>query len=344
MSKVVYLLGAGASYGKRNMDEPVNSPKRIMEGLPVVNEICDELDVVINELKNVNTNKNIKYTLRGQEHSYASMINELVEGLGWLRDQASNHATIDTYAKKLHLKGNIDDYGKLKFFLTTFFLIEQSIHKIDKRYDTFYANILDKNSNIPDDVYIMTWNYDNQLDIAYRDYKNEPLPVLDPKEKNSEVKQTKVFKINGSANYYNVNRIDASIHFKDDLDTLLNRICNQICIANNYSRSWSGGTNDLMFAWENDAFEKYKEHLFGNILDTRVLVIIGYTFPFFNREIDREIFLNMPNLEQIYIQDPCAESVKDSLYSVLTDKQRERIYTSIKLIKSTTNFFLPHEL
>ena len=90
--------------------------------------------------------------------------------------------------------------------------------------------------------------------------------------------------------------------------------------------------------------QKYKEHLFGNILDTRVLVIIGYTFPFFNREIDREIFLNMPNLEQIYIQDPCAESVKDSLYSVLTDKQRERIYTSIKLIKSTTNFFLPHEL
>ena len=42
MSKVVYLLGAGASYGKRNQEEPKNSPKRIVEGLPVVNEIDDE--------------------------------------------------------------------------------------------------------------------------------------------------------------------------------------------------------------------------------------------------------------------------------------------------------------
>jgi hypothetical protein len=30
MSKIVYLLGAGASYGKRNEGEPKNSPKRIV--------------------------------------------------------------------------------------------------------------------------------------------------------------------------------------------------------------------------------------------------------------------------------------------------------------------------
>ena len=47
MSKIVYLLGAGASYGKRNEEEPKDSPKRISEGLPIVNEIDDELGIVI---------------------------------------------------------------------------------------------------------------------------------------------------------------------------------------------------------------------------------------------------------------------------------------------------------
>ena len=38
MSKVVYLLGAGASYGKRS-DAPAElGASRIKEGLPVVNE------------------------------------------------------------------------------------------------------------------------------------------------------------------------------------------------------------------------------------------------------------------------------------------------------------------
>ena len=52
MSKIVYLLGAEASYGKRNEEEPKDSIKRIVEGLPVVNEIDDELGIVIDWVKN----------------------------------------------------------------------------------------------------------------------------------------------------------------------------------------------------------------------------------------------------------------------------------------------------
>ena len=46
MSKIVYLLGAGASYGTRDKD----NKKRILTGIPVVNEIKVELENLIDLL------------------------------------------------------------------------------------------------------------------------------------------------------------------------------------------------------------------------------------------------------------------------------------------------------
>ncbi len=343
MSRVVYLLGAGASYGKRDLKEPVNSINRIMEGLPIVNEISNEIDVVINELENLNSVSTKVYNWQGEERGFSFMLNVIIDGLKWLKNEASNHATIDTFAKKLYLIDDRISYGKLKFFLSAFFLIEQSIHRIDKRYDTFFANILDSNLNIPDDIFIMTWNYDNQLDIAYRDYCNKPLPIYNPIEPLND-EYAKVFKINGSANYYNINQVDASIHIQESLMSLLDKICSQVCIANENIKKWSSGVVDLLFAWEKECFEEKSKILFNNISDTEILIIIGYTFPFFNRETDRKIFENMPNLKQIYIQDPLAEDIKDFLYSVLTKEQRKQLHLNVKLVKNTANFFLPPEL
>ena len=343
MSKVVYLLGAGASYGKRDINEPTNSINRIVEGLPIVNEISNEIDVVINELGNLKSESTEVYNWQGEKRDFKFMLNVIIDGLRWLKNEASNHATIDTFAKKIYLKDDRISYGKLKFFLTSFFLIEQSIHGIDKRYDTFFANILDSNLNIPNDIFIMTWNYDNQLDIAYRDYCNKPLSIYNPVEPQNDG-HAKVFKINGSANCYNINQIDASIHTKESLTTLLDKICNQACIANEDKKEWSSGVIDLLFAWEKDFLKKHSEKLFNNISDTEILIIIGYTFPFFNRDTDKMIFENMPNLKQIYIQDPLAEDVRDFLYSALTEVQRKQLIPSVKLVKNTTNFFLPPEL
>ncbi len=342
MSKVLYLLGAGASYGKRDLKEPVNSINRIMEGLPIVNEISNEIDVVIYELENLKFESTKVYNWQGEIREFSFMLNVIIDGLKWLKIEASNHATIDTFAKKLYLKREMEEYGKLKFFLSTFFLIEQSIHEIDKRYDTFLANILDENLKIPDDIYIMTWNYDNHLDIAYRDYTNMPLPIYNPVEKRNDEK-AKIFKINGSANYYNLNQIDASIHIEKSLTVLLDKICKQACNAN-INKKWSTGIMDLLFAWEKECFEVKSKILFNNISDTEILIIIGYTFPFFNREIDRMIFEKMPNLKQIYIQDPLAEDVSDFLFSVLTEEQRKQLHLNVKLVKNTANFFLPPEL
>ena len=196
MSKVVYLMGAGASYGKRS------DGKRIVEGIPVVEEIKEEINRVIEWISTCKVpNEGYIYQLGDKNYNFDSIMDMLKQDFEWLRDGAFHHATIDTFAKKLLIRGDENEYRKLKFLLCTFFLIEQVIYPYDKRYYTFFANILTLNASIPDDIYIMTWNYDGQLGIAYREYVEENSCRILPEEK--------VFRINGSANFTGVNNIEA---------------------------------------------------------------------------------------------------------------------------------------
>ena len=343
MSKIVYLLGAGASYGKRNEEEPKDSPKRISEGLPIVNEIDDELGIVIGWVKNCDVADLKPYMFCGKELDAASMKSMFIDDLIWLRDNAVQHATIDTFAKKLYLRNQASDFGKLKFLLSSFFLIEQVIHPFDKRYDAFFANILNRNAMIPDNVYIMTWNYDLQLDIAYRGYGNGRLYECVPNDTMTEADDARVFRINGAGNYYGANNIESDVLFAIKNEALLGKIFRQYCIANR-TKSFSDGCLQLIFAWEKMEFDKRSNVLYNKIADAQVLVVIGYSFPFFNRETDREIFSKMEHLERIYIQDPYAEDIKQFISSVLTEQQRTKLLSDIVTLKNTTNFFLPPEL
>jgi hypothetical protein len=259
-----------------------------------------------------------------------------------MREKSTQHATIDTFAKKLYLKGD-NEYGRLKFFLTSFFMVEQCIHPYDKRYDAFLASILNSDMNIPDDIFIMTWNYDVQLDIAYRDYQEWGLPMCVPPETGDVNKKARVFKINGSANYYWANQIDSCIYLKRDDSVLLDIILSQLSLTTNRGR-FSDGTTDLLFAWEKKKFDELSYLLYDKITDAKVLVIIGYTFPFFNREVDREILGKMENLEKIYIQDPKAEKIMISLKSILPIEKYKSLVSTENLIFETSYFFLPPEL
>lgn len=64
----------------------------------------------------------------------------------------------------------------------------------------------------------------------------------------------------------------------------------------------------LHFAWENSVYHKsLMQHVKNMIYDTTIVVVIGYSFPFFNRQIDKEIFdiLKANKIfRKIYYQDP----------------------------------------
>ena len=102
----------------------------------------------------------------------------------------------------------------------------------------------------------------------------------------------------------------------------------------------------LYFAWENQDWTK---ELFTkvsqDIQDANILIVIGYTFPFFNRETDRFLFKNMPNLKKIYIQDPNAEQLKQNIQPVLSSEQNVAgLGNHITTITNCSQFFLPPEL
>ena len=222
-------------------------------------------------------------------------------------------------------------------------MIEQTIHPFDKRYETFFTNILDENGLVPDDIYIITWNYDSQLGIVYRKYGNGNLNVYEPNEMPTQLPKAKVFKINGTASYHGNQGIVPYFLSDRDKDALIEKVFKQYEIVSERG-FYSDSSLDLLFAWEKMVDENMQKHLAQNLTDAEVLVVIGYTFPFFNRRMDRIIFSNLPNLKKIYIQDPNADSITEFIGSVMTEEQRNTLLSGIKAIKNVSNFFLPPEL
>lgn len=344
MSKVVYLLGAGASYGKRKDPDrlTMDDVSLIEEGLPIVSEINEEIEYVIGVINSIELDDD-DLNLMGKKCKIDDLKEELINGFEWMLNESSRHATIDTFAKKLYLKNDINNYGRLKFILSSFFLLEQHLHPYDKRYDTFFANVLDKDLALPNDLFLMTWNYDIQLDIAYREYNKTGLSMVAPPETQRIDPNSRVFKINGSANYYGRNYLDTTAISLTNLSVFLKLILIQLSFTTK-GGCYNGGTTDLLFAWEKNKFDEMSRMLFDKVSDSEILVIIGYTFPFFNRDIDRDIFTNMPNLKKIYVQDPNADKVKISLKSILPVDKFSVLVKDENLIFDITNFFLPPEL
>lgn len=345
MSKVVYLLGAGASFGKRSqiihrtMDGLGPTGKYcIDEGIPVVNEINQEIDRLITSLKEIEPN----YQTDG------NFVGNFIKDLVWLKREAERHMTIDTLAKQLFLQENHAEFDLLKRILSAFFIMMQVVYPADKRYDAFLANVLTyPGKKIPNDITILTWNYDSQIEIAYREYN----PTTNPSEKywqnvrkklgiteshDLETANGKIYKLNGSAmlEYYgSFTRIGNPYTYdKKEFVSKLSRIYNL-----------SSTECYLRFAWEIDDDCRYLKDIFAQIQDSQVLVIIGYTFPYFNRKIDRVLFNNMPNLRKIYIQDPMAERVSQNIMPVLSTSQTDGDIP-IVLLKDVDQFYLPSEL
>ena len=100
-------------------------------------------------------------------------------------------------------------------------------------------------------------------------------------------------------------------------------------------------TNHLSFAWEEANFkDKWLSTIKATIEDTEQVVVIGYSFPFFNREMDRLVFRNMPKLEKVYVQDINTAAVRQAMQAVLPTKMS----VSTIPISDCGQFYLPAEL
>lgn len=98
--------------------------------------------------------------------------------------------------------------------------------------------------------------------------------------------------------------------------------------------------NCLQFAWENSGMGNYPQHIQDakNIIsNTDELVIIGYSFPEFNREIDKYIF-SESKFEKIYFQtEKHNEGIKSRVMSISNNIKE----SDITMIDDLSQFYIP---
>jgi hypothetical protein len=336
LPKISYLFGAGAS--AQALPTIKQLPERIKFVRDFINTEC-----VYEETETFSPTPNHTFK-KNDAKQY------VLEGLDKLFVQSSNHSTVDTYAKKLNISGNSHEINELIFFLALYFNIEQKISGLDSRYDTFLVSILNSNSySFPDNLKFLSWNYDLQMEAAHEKIINRgshDLSFYLFNSERSDLTKNKFtsIKLNGSSNFLGrfrdlfplVKNILTDSFLKEDLDFPLQYAFLHV---KQRLRVYEGSIN-LNFAWYHD--NELVNKIIENYNETDILVVVGYSFPFFNREVDRKIIRAMTNLKKIYIQDCVPENIKSRFLSILPDWKERKI--EIISVDDISEFFLPPEL
>lgn len=335
--KIVYLFGAGAS---RN-------------ALPIVDEIPKRIDDLIILLKDdifklseKELFDNLKVNAPKFKYEYQK---ELINSLEWLKIESSKHATVDTFAKKLTIKSDYVNLKKLKITLSVFFVFEQLKNKPDPRYDTFFASIHNSLYRFPENIRILSWNYDSQFEISYAEYSDQKdlsqlqsyIPIRFKNGEKNNANGFCIYKLNGNLGFstdrgWNQFHYAGNTHAEINKD-LIEQVVKQFTAATYFNEI----SPNFSFAWEGEHTDSnFFDLIQSEINDTNILVIIGYSFPFFNRDIDRLIVNNMSKLEKVYFQSPEAENIAQRFEAVRSDMNKiEKI-----LINDVQQFWLPNEL
>lgn len=357
METVTYLLGAGASAGPANSKQGYTDVSTI----PIVSELADRMSKQIELLESkfrsreTETLKDSRITIKQILDPYSSALQSFVGKL-------QNHASIDTYARKLFLRDFEEDKRELfalKRVFSTFLSIEQVLRGVDIRYDTLFATILkktDEGLESPVNFKFISWNYDYQFELAHYNYFIADEKGFDAyinlNQINSIHDANKFFylKLNGSA--ININRrnflqsdslllYNSQNIFKDD-DVILSMLVMDMEGFNNTSLT----NSKLIFSWEEQANTiKSIKAMKSGLASCKHLVVVGYSFPIFNHIIDHELLATMPNLKTVYIQVP-----KDRFDDIEHRfwRSASRIFTKemVKIvnISNLDSFYIPNEI
>jgi hypothetical protein len=352
--RITYILGAGASYN----------------ALPVVDEMNDWINSFIFDIGNI---------FKGDKDIDINYWKDLV-------NKIKQHSSIDTYAKKLTLQNNQHQLSDLKNLISSFLLFQQTwgegkshilknslsnedvknnrdSNSLDYRYDSLLAGILVNENGkvkIPDNINIISWNYDIQLELSYMNYRSNSIPEViqylqtidDFTYKNIfsngeklNLKESKHIKLNGVALPLINNKIDdltdKHIYNRDSIYPIVKDLL---------KTTRTSYHTTLSFAWEkknllDNEVLKFAQSVLASSSD---IVIIGYSFPFFNRDIDRYLFdsFRLANVgaKKIYLQshENHVERLKSDflgIFPFLNTKTNSHIITESNL----SQFVIPYD-
>lgn len=287
---ITYFLGAGAS---------VNI-------IPLANEMGARMESFCSKLKDW-----------AEKNKLTSPLEKYIGKIESLLEEVNNSTSFDDCVKMFSINNeqpkNRDNLKVAKCFLNAYLLFEQTRNpraRFDKRYRTFINSVIDPTTKLmPKNLSIITWNYDLQLEICYEDYADEyDIEKLQKKlrifpSKNSP-SDPKIMKLNGTAGLFLDKKALTPVsipnmHFNNDEMFSY--------IADNITANLGGNFSNplLSFAWEStDLVNRVREFARLVIEQTEIMVIIGYSFPDLNQDIDKNLFSKVPRLERIYYQIP----------------------------------------
>lgn len=261
----------------------------------------------------------------------SDVVRKIIDEFDWLAAEIRYSSSPDTRAKVAFLSHDFKTYKRIKDILTIFFFIqEQSIivkeKKVDPRYINFLASLLRDEPFFPDNVKILSWNYDYQVQLAGYRISGDLIRDYTPGA-NANRRFANLIQLNGCA-------------YKNGETNLMSE---NLSIESLWERVRTSRENEFIsFAWER---KQPEEQLVEHLNQTDVLVVIGYSFPFFNRDTDKRIFdaLKQGKLSRIYFQDKFRNG--NQLYEQfdLPFSNSEKNFDLVKHIPETELFFIPNE-
>ncbi|HEY9083126.1 MAG TPA: hypothetical protein VIN73_07315 [Vicingaceae bacterium] len=341
---ITYLLGAGASY----------------EACPIWKEQGEKMiELASNYLSEE------KKKFKDSKPRNLSESENILWDIGYFGNKALEFGTIDTYAKKLNINGSDTELQRLKLAVSIFFTLWESSNDnikkritkdsiedykaIDPRYISLISSIIDNsnsyNPRIKDNIKIVTWNYDLQFERAFKSfclnhldwkYVSEHL-TFRVNEKNKELN---VCHLNGYNGFYYTDKGNEVDFLERTESNKIEDILKEIGFTSKSADRGRLWINDhINYAWEDNKLAKKTREEARNIFSkTDILVIIGYSFPPFNKEIDSLLFNELKDREtEIYYQDINAS---DDFLKILT----KDLNCKIHLIKDKKDhFYLPYD-
>jgi len=318
----LYLMGAGAS----------------CQILPLASEFAKRLTTFANDLKEAGP-QNIynEPSASPDDPVWGKNRDNLFDAINWLSTESSHHFSVDTFAKKLFFRGDIQNLKKLKAALSAYLVIEQSRHHVDQRYDAFLASVLGFDSsrrvNLPEHLRILTWNYDTQLEKAFYGFcENQEMVIEDV------TFSKRIYRINGRCGTHPPGHIGDS--FRAVLNTTNKPAWEAgINLYKEYMAEPSSPEPEIKFAWEDSTHNRLQNIGLNLLSAVSDIVVIGYSFPYFNREIDALIFKEFSHVRRIYLQYP------EGVHAAIEGRLKTLLPPDVNIIRvaSTDLFFIPDD-
>lgn len=325
-SRIIYFLGAGASCGEYRSNEtdfPYEGSR-----IPLVSQFenaARSIPIILNSASGRNVGPATEYIKFKQNerfwHSWNLVCNEI-------RDSFSP----DTVARIYELQGQKESYLSSLNLIGLVIDYYQRLNGLDKRYDVFLSSIakVEKEGVVfPENLTVYTWNYDLQFEMyLYKLFHNRDNVDFETFRYNSlgpnqfAPDNFSLIKLNGDIRS---TRIDIARQLKGPISNPAETI---LTIASDLYKT--GSLSDLIydsldFGWGRNALNLISRNA-EPLKEAKELVVIGYSFPAFNREVDNYLLNEFArtagmNGKRIVVQcggasDEIAEKLNERLISM----------------------------